>query len=198
MSDELFKLHGLGFEGKMLVIEKAKTLPKAKSINGVNQDICPQTQISQLDSDLENTKASRPLQRIKSSYRNTVIHKNGDVALFSDSIPKGMNIKEINRQIQGGRIHVKAFRGAKSMQLNHYITPTLEEYSYDAAIIHVSINDILRSKHDEFDKLPENIMKVGNTYQKDNIGKIYISAILPSTILTLMFLTSTKSYVIYV
>ena len=92
-----------------------------------------------------------------------------------------MNMKEINRQIQGGRIHVKAFPGAKSTQLNHYVTPTLEEYSYDAAIIHVGINDILRSKHDELDKLPENIIKVGNTCQKYNIGKIYISAILPST-----------------
>ena len=51
MSDELLKLHGIGFKGKMLVIEKAKTLPKAKNINAVNQNICPQTQISQLDSE---------------------------------------------------------------------------------------------------------------------------------------------------
>ena len=43
VSDELLKLHGIGFKGKMLVIEKTKTLPKAKNINGVNQDICPQT-----------------------------------------------------------------------------------------------------------------------------------------------------------
>ena len=113
-SDELLKLHGLGFKGKMLVIE---------NINGVNQNICPQTQTSQLDSDSE----SRPLQRIRNSYRNTVINKKGDIALFSDSIPRGMNIKEINRQIQGGRIHVKAFPGAKSTQVNHYVTPTLEE-----------------------------------------------------------------------
>ena len=70
-----------------------------------------------------------------------------------------MNIKEISRQIQGGRIHVKAFPGAKSTQTNHYVTPTLEKYSYDAAIIHAGINDILRSKHyDELDKLPENII----------------------------------------
>ena len=91
-----------------------------------------------------------------------------------------MSIKKINRQIQGGKIHVKAFPRAKSTQLNHYVTPTLEEYSYDAAIIHVGINDILRSKHDELDKLPGNI-KVGNTCQKCNTRKIYISAILPST-----------------
>ena len=165
----------------MLVIEKAKTPPKAKSINGVNQNICPQTQTSQLGSDPENTLASRPLQRIKYSYQNTFIHKKDDIALFSGSIPSGMNIKEINRQIQGGRTHVKAFPGAKSTQLNHYVTQPLAKYSYDAAIIHVDINDILRSKLDELDKLSENIIKVGITCQKYNIGKIYISAIFPST-----------------
>ena len=110
-----------------------------------------------------------------------------------------MNIKEINRQIQGGRIHVKAFHGAKSTQLNHYVTPTLEEYSYDAAIIHVGINDILRSKDDELHKLPENIIKVGNTCQKYNIGKIYIyQQYFHQQELILIFTTSTKSYVIYV
>ena len=95
-----------------------------------------------------------------------------------------MNIKETNRQIEGGRIYVKGFPGAKSTQLNHYVTPTLEGYSYDAAIIHAAImciNEILRSKHyDRLDRLPGNITKVGNAYQKYNLGKIYISAILPS------------------
>ena len=57
----------------MLVIEKVKTPPKAKSINGVNQNICPQTQPPELDFDPENTVSSRSLQRIKNSYRNPVI-----------------------------------------------------------------------------------------------------------------------------
>ena len=51
---------------------------------------------------------------------------------------------------------------------------SLEEYNYDAVIIHVGIKDILRSKH------PGNIIKVGNTCQKCNIEKMHISAILPS------------------
>ena len=151
MSDELLKLHGRGFKGKMLVIEEAKTLPKAKNFNGVNQNICPQTQISQLDPDTENTLASQPLKRINNSDRNTAIHKKGDIAIFSDSILRGMDMKELKRQIQGGRIHVKAFPGAKPTQLNHYVTPTVEQYSYDEAIIHVATNDILRSKN-ELDK----------------------------------------------
>ena len=75
MSDELLKLHGIESKGKMLVIEKAKTPPKVKSINGVNQNICPKMQPPQLDFDPENTAASRPVQRIKNSYCNAVIPK---------------------------------------------------------------------------------------------------------------------------
>ena len=73
------------------------------------------------------------------------IMKNGEVfkrKLFSDSIHRGMNIKEINRQIQGGTIHYKALYGAKSTQLNHRVTPTLEKCRYDAAIMHVDINGV--------------------------------------------------------
>ena len=99
VSDELLKLHGLGFKGKMLVIEKSKTPPKAKNINGVNRNICPQTHISQLGSDPENTLASRPFNGLKTLIEIPSSIKNGDIALFSDSILRGMNIKKSNRQI---------------------------------------------------------------------------------------------------
>ena len=119
------------------------------------------------DVDPENTVAPRPLQRIKNSYQNAVIPEKDNIALFSDSIPREMNIKEI-------RAHVNTFSGAKSTQVNHYVSPTLQEYNY-AAFIHVGINDMLRSKHyDKLDKLTGNIIRVGNTCQKYNIGKIFI------------------------
>ena len=111
-----------------------------------------------------------------------MIPKKGDIALFSDSISTGRNIKEIMRQIQGGKIHVKAFPEAKSTQLNNYLKPTQDQHSYDAAIMHLGVNDILRSKdYDDLDKLPGNIIKVANTCQMYNIGKMYMSAILLST-----------------
>ena len=72
----------------------------------MNQNICSQTQPPQLDFDPKSNVASRSLQRIKNFYRNAVTPKKGNIALFSDSVPRGMNIKEINRQIQSGKIHV--------------------------------------------------------------------------------------------
>ena len=41
---------------------------------------------------------------------------------------------------------LKAFPGAKANQLNHYVIPTLEEFDYDCAIIHVDINGISEAK----------------------------------------------------
>ena len=57
-----------------------------------------------------------------------------------------MKIKQLNSQVKEGRIHLKAFPGAKGNQLNHYVIPTLEEFDYDSAVIHLSIDNILQSK----------------------------------------------------
>ena len=48
-----------------------------------------------------------------------------------------MRMKDINSHIKGGKMHLKSFPGAKASKLYHYIKPTLEEYKYDCAIIHV-------------------------------------------------------------
>ena len=38
------------------------------------------------------------------------------------------------------------FPGEKAKQLNYHTNPTLSEHQYDAAIIHVGINDLLNAK----------------------------------------------------
>ena len=92
-----------------------------------------------------------------------------------------MKIKDINSRVKGGEIHLKSFPGAKASQLNHCIKPTLEEYEYDCAIIHVGINDILRNKNDtDLNNLLDGILEIANTCQNYNIDKIFISALLPS------------------
>ena len=77
-----------------------------------------------------------------------------------------MNIKNINKQVKGGLISIKAFPGAKLTQLNHYVLPTLEEYSYIAAIIHVGNTD-----PNDLSALQENVIKVRKIYQNHNTGE---------------------------
>ena len=80
-------------------------------------------------------------------------------------------MKHLNSQVKEGRTYLKAFPGAKTNQLNHYVVPMLEEFDYDCAIIHVDINDILRSKGmSELKNLPKKIMQTGTTCQRYNIG----------------------------
>ena len=92
------------------------------------------------------TEEQSPIQNINSTYSNAVIPKKKNIALSSDSIPRGIKIKHLNSRVKEGRIHLKAFPGAKANQLNHYVVPTLKELDCDCAIIHVGINDILRNK----------------------------------------------------
>ena len=83
---------------------------------------------------------------------------------FSDSIPKNLKMN----------LHLKSFPSSKAVQLNHHVKPTLQEYSYDSAIIHVGINDILHCKnYEELKELPNNIIKITHTCQEHNIGKIF-------------------------
>ena len=56
-------------------------------------------------------------------------------------------MKDFNVAIRGER--VKPFPSSKAAQLNSHVKTTLQEYTYDAATIHLGINDIPRCKTDE-------------------------------------------------
>ena len=71
-----------------------------------------------------------------------------------------MKMKHLSSQVKEERIHLKAFPGAKANELDHYAVPTLEKFNYDCAIIHVDINNILRSKDmSELKDLPKKLCK---------------------------------------
>ena len=167
-------------ESSYFLKEKLNLEFDEKLINDINSDKLHSTKKENI-----NRKSSLLTENnttLLNSYRNAILPKKGAITLFSDNIPKGMNIKGINKQVKGCRIYIKTFPGAKSNQLNHYELPTLEKYSYDAAIIHVGINGILRSKDpNDLNDLPENVIKVGKICRNHNIGKIFMSGITPST-----------------
>ena len=161
--EELLKLHSIVFHGNPLVIEMSKS-PLEPSNHYSQPPLQPPR-----------------IQWVINSYGNAVNPMRKDIALSADSIPKGMRMKDLNSCIKAGKIHLTLFSGAKASQLNHYIKPTLEEYKYDCVIIHVSIKDILRNKNDtDLNNRSDSILEIANTCQNYNIGKIFISALLPS------------------
>ena len=81
------------------------------------------------------------VNRMTSTYSNVVRNKKKNIVLFTDSIPKTLCMGELDRYINGGKVHLKSFPGSKANKLNH---PILEEHQYDVAAIHVRINDLLK------------------------------------------------------
>ena len=102
-----------------------------------------------------------------------------NAVIFSDSMVKGSKMKQFNSHIHGGKFYLKAFPGVKAEKFNHQVKPSLEEYEYDAAIIHVGIADILRSKGErEVNVIPTKIMNIAKICRNYNIAKIFISSII--------------------
>ena len=67
-----------------------------------------------------------------------------NIKIFSDSIPKGMPIKQMNQQIKNGNARIHSFPGATSHPLLHYLDINLDKYT-DTVVIHIGIIDILNS-----------------------------------------------------
>ena len=70
--------------------------------------------------------------------------------------------------------HHKSFPGSKAKQLSHTL-PILEEYEYDASILHVSIHNLLK-----FDESSSTLVSIGDQIINAdlrclnfNIGKIF-------------------------
>ena len=102
--------------------------------------------------------------------------KRKKIVLFSDSILKNLRMGEFNSFIKKREVSLKAFPGAKARQLNHYTIPLLEDNTYDGAIIHVGINDLLSNDKSTNDICKE-IIDIVPRCRNDNIGMIFISSI---------------------
>ena len=94
--EELLKLHGISYHDNSLVIEMSKS-----PFEQTNHYFQPPLQ-------------PPPIERVVHSYGNAVNPKWKDTALFADSIPKDMRMKDLNSQVKGGKIHLNLFPGAKA------------------------------------------------------------------------------------
>ena len=100
---KLVKLHGLEFHGRKIIIEEAKRSPRTLVnkllISAVANDqqsmhkMLPT--INKVRSKLPTapTEEQYPIQNIISTFSNAVIAKKKNLALVSDSIPRGMKMK---------------------------------------------------------------------------------------------------------
>ena len=106
-----------------------------------------------------------------STYSNVVRNKKKNIVLFTNSILKTLRMGELNRHINGGKVHLKSFPGSKENQLSHHTIPILEEHQYDAAAIYVRINDLLKGMPNNvtIDNICNDILEIALRCRNHNI-----------------------------
>ena len=71
--------------------------------------------------------------------------------IFGDSLPKGINIRNLNTRLSTANCKCRFFGGATSKHFHHYIQPTLnkENIKTDIAVLHMETNYILDAEGDK-------------------------------------------------
>ena len=113
---------------------------------------------------------------MQSSCSNIVSRKKKKIVIFSDSTLKNFRIGEFNSFVKEAEVYLKAFPEAKANHLNYQTIPAIEGSNYDAAAIHVGINDLLSSNKPVND-ICRDIISIGLRRRSNNISKVFISSI---------------------
>ena len=85
-------------------------------------------------------------------------------------------MEEFNSFVKEREVYLKAFPRAKANQLNYQTIPVIQGKNYDAAGIHVGINDLL-SSNKSFNGICRDIISIGLRCRSNNISKVFISSI---------------------
>ena len=95
----------------------------------------------------------------ESLYSEAVKSKpnNQNIKIFSDSIAKGIRIRQLNQFVKSGNARIHSFPGANSKQLLHYLDVNLDNKT-DTVILHIGVNDLLQDiSLDNFNKFMKNL-----------------------------------------
>ena len=114
-------------------------------------------------------------EKIGTSYSSIVKQKPKNVVIFTDGMLKSLRMKEFNKYLNGSIAHLKPFPGLKAKQMDHHVIPILDEY--DAAAIHVGINDLLKSRTNiNVSEIAKDIINIALRCRSNNIVTIFISS----------------------
>ena len=111
-----------------------------------------------------------------------------NILIFTDSISKGIRIREPNSFIKNGKKMI-SFPGASSNENLHYLGIHLTSSSADTVILHVRVNDLLEDNiQSKTENLGKHFKSVIEKCQKRRIKNVFISGLVYTTRLGLPFL----------
>ena len=66
-----------------------------------------------------------------------------NILIFTESIPKGIRIRELNSFTTNGKTKMVSLLGTTSKEILHYLDVYLTNSSADTIILHIRVNDLL-------------------------------------------------------
>ena len=71
------------------------------------------------------------------------------IVIFSDSIPRGIRLRQFNYLLHKGYAQLKSFPGGTFKEVLYYVESTLKNKKFDDALLHVGVNDLLNDESQE-------------------------------------------------
>ena len=124
-------------------------------------------------------KCTVPGEKTYKEAATEATHTNNVAILGETIISFSRSIKfEFNKTLRSGRTKFKHFLGTSSKDLLHYIDTTLEEQNFEAAIIHIGINDTLCDRSSrQINLFLQNIKEIGKKCKSYKVKYVFISSL---------------------
>ena len=111
-----------------------------------------------------------------------VNNSSNNIFFFGDSIPKGINIKNLKRRLYNDYWSCCFFAVVASKHFHHYIYPTLNEMDVimDFAVLHMGTNDIINSEFNK-DFVADSIINIARACVAFDAKGVFISSMTVNT-----------------
>ena len=131
----------------------------------------------------ESSKSSITTNRDRSDNDdNTPSDIYNKIVIFGDSIPKGINIRNLNTRLSTANCKCRFFGGATSKHFHHYIQPTLKETNVktDITVLQMGTNDILNAEADK-DFIVESVIDIAKECARFDVKDVFVSSVTVNT-----------------
>ena len=131
----------------------------------------------------EDSKSSITINRDRSDIdNNTPSNTYNHIVIFGDSIPKGINIRNLNTRLSTANSNCHFFDGATSKHFHHYIQRTLSEKNVktDIAVLNMGKNDILNAEGDK-DLMAVSAIDIAKECFRLGVKDVFVSSVTVTT-----------------
>ena len=172
--NEFFKLCGIEFHGKNLILEDSMSPGKKFEQQRQRQyHKRPQVIVNNFPENQDtfknpNVMSGNSTRKNEETYRN----KSNKVFLIGDSHLNRINKENFQKEFTGDRVYFKCFPGANTKQLDYYSISMLVDEKANTTIIHIGPNDITKSNYQiiNADELAKGIVNIGLKFKYYGVG----------------------------